>query len=189
MLAQDVVALQGMSSRSLAPLLLATLLGPVLAGCASDAGSERPSDAAVETTYDRARIAALRRRATKVVEDAAVLESRLESSLSAVNWALRQYPECTDPLFEELARLDLRQRDVGKNARVLVEELMAAEGGQKKIDLHEVTAIDNRITHLDDEITLINADVAMLFGRLLKRGRPCELPTDETPDGRRIEKL
>jgi len=177
-----------MSLRSLA-LGLVLLAPTVVAGCASDSAAEMPSEAAVQRTYDRAHISALRRRAAKVLEDSEVLKSRLESSLSAVNWALRQYPECTDTLFEEIAQLDLRRRDVGQGANRLMEQLMAVEAGQQSLDLHEITAVDNRITHLDDEITAINAEVAMLFGRLLKRGRPCELPSDETPDGRKIEKL
>lgn len=168
---------------------LAAVTSLALGACAS-APDTVPSEAEVDAKVAEANLGAMHHRAMKVVEDTKVLESRISSALSAVNWSLRHYPECTDTLFDKVASLDLKRRQLGEDAMAIAEQLEAAMAGKgPALDVLAATALDNRITHIDDEVTMLNAELATLFGKIMKRGRPCEVEPGKTPDGRKVEEL
>lgn len=103
-------------------------------------------------------------------------DRRVDSALSAINWNLRRHPECIDALFHTAAELDLGSRSLGREHQALDAEITALGQAKKAgtLTLEQLHRVSNRIQVAQDRVTVLNAELALLFSRTMRRDSPCE---------------
>lgn len=166
-------------------LCLASSAAWALTGCSS--GPEvrddpPPSAAAVSAAHTKSASVMLgesQEKLTELGQEVDALKGRVGSALSAVNWNLMRYPQCVDQLFHTAAELDLGQEALRHEHEQLSVELRALRQAEAagRLNYEELTRVSNRIQHAQDRVTMLNAELAMLFSRTMRKESPCDEAT------------
>lgn len=174
------------------PTLLPPLLGlglvlvpAFIAGCTSgpEVREDRPPSAPGETSGSTRNASVMlgesQEKLSELGQEVDALKGRVGSALSAVNWNLMRYPQCVDQLFHTAAELDLGQQALRHEHEQLAVELTALRQAQAagRLDYEELTRVSNRIQHAQDRVTMLNAELAMLFSRTMRKESPCDEAT------------
>jgi hypothetical protein len=116
-----------------------------------------------------------------LARDLAVLDGRLPSALSAVNFTVMRFPVCLDVLFEKYARLDLARREITLEEQDLRRALDDIVAGTE--DGTRLLAVENRARVLRDRLAGMNAELAMLFADAMSQRPSCapKSPPEEKP--------
>jgi hypothetical protein len=151
-------------------------------GCATEQAAERPAPQQpptapfAETRSSGKLLAETQAQNNALKDELEELDRRIGSALSAINWNLRRYPECIDALFHTAAELDLGSRSLVREQAALAAEIDALTEARAAgtLRLDELQRVSNRVQVAHDRVSVLNAELALLFSRTMRRDSPCE---------------